>query len=67
MFFEVFLSPQSIIVEADDEEDFKIIMKNMSVKNFIFDYKEISKKAINIELEKRFVYIDFDKKSMKQI
>ena len=61
MFFEVFLTPNGIIIEADDEKDFNSKIKNIPMQSFIFDHKKITKEEVEKELKKRHIFINLNK------
>ena len=58
MFFEALLAPQPIIIEANDEEDFKLKLKGISIVNLVFDHKQVTKEEVIRELKKRYIFID---------
>lgn len=59
-FYEAFLTPQGIIIEAEDEEHLKMKLKAISVSGFIFDQRQVPKDEIIKELKKRHIYINLD-------
>ena len=58
VFFEAYLAPQAIIIEANNEEDLKLKLKGISIVNLVFDHKQVPKEEVIRELKKRYIFID---------
>ena len=58
MYFVASLVPESVIIEADNEEDFKEKIKHIPIERFVYHHDRVSKEKIEKELAKRYVFLN---------
>lgn len=57
MFFEVSLIPKDLIIEAENEEELKEILKKITIENLVFSSPRINKEKFDKILKERYIYL----------
>jgi len=57
MYFNASLVPRDLIIEADNEQEFKERCKRISIEHLVFSWKQISKEDFKKEMKERHVFV----------